>query len=77
MPHPNYPYAARNRGETGTVIVSVLFDSKGKVSRVDIQQSGGPDLDFSTRSFILHHWRAPLLAGEIAIVPVVYALEPR
>jgi protein TonB len=76
MPHPGYPYSALNRGETGTVIVNVLFDAKGKVARVDIQQSSGaPDLDSVTRSFILKHWRVPALAGEIAIVPVVYRLK--
>ena len=78
MPQPNYPYSALSRQETGTVIVNVLFDARGKVVRADIQQSSGAaDLDSVTRSFILRRWHVPALAGEIAIVPVVYALKPR
>ena len=65
LPHPPYPIEARNRGQTGTVVMNVQFDARGGVSAADVSQSSGvPILDSETRSFIRAHWHSPSYAGQ-------------
>jgi periplasmic protein TonB len=76
LPHPPYPTEARDRGQTGTVIMNVQFDVKGDVADARVAQSSGvPLLDTATRSFIRAHWHSPAYAGQAVSVPVQYKLE--
>jgi protein TonB len=78
FPRPNYPYAARSAGQSGTVLMNVQFDSRGTVVSAEVAQSSGvPVLDSATRDFILRHWRLPAYAGKIVSVPIEYKLESR
>jgi TonB family protein len=75
LPHPPYPVEARDRGQTGTVIMNVRFDLKGDVADAEVAQSSGvPILDSETRSFIRAHWHSPAYAGQAVSVPVQYKL---
>jgi len=76
LPHPTYPPEARDRGETGTVILSVEFDAQGNVARAEVAQSSGVlVLDNATRSFAYAHWHCPAYAGQIKMQPVIYSLD--
>lgn len=76
LPHPPYPDEARNRGETGTVVVLVEFNARGDVAHAEIAKSSGvPLLDSWTRSFCLENWHDPELAGQSFNAPVVYHLD--
>jgi protein TonB len=76
LPHPPYPTEARDRGQTGTVVMNVQFDVKGNVADAKLAQSSGvPILDSETRSFIRAHWHSPAYAGRAVSVPVQYKLE--
>jgi TonB family protein len=76
LPHPPYPTEARDRGQTGTVIMDVQFDVKGDVADAEVSQSSGvPILDSETRSFIRAHWHSLAYAGQAVSVPVQYKLE--
>jgi protein TonB len=76
LPHPPYPIEARDRGQTGTVVMIVQFDAGGDVAAAEVTQSSGvPLLDTATRSFIRAHWHSPAYAGQAVSVPVQYKLE--
>jgi len=76
LPHPPYPTEARDRGQTGTVVMNVHFDARGDVALAEVAQSSGvPILDSETRSFIRAHWHSPAYAGRAVSVPVQYKLE--
>ncbi len=76
LPHPPYPAEAQDRGQTGTVLMSVQFDLKGDVADAEVARSSGvPLLDAATRSFIRAHWHSPAYAGRAVDVPVQYKLE--
>jgi periplasmic protein TonB len=76
LPHPPYPLEARDRGQTGTVIMNVKFDAGGGVALAEVAQSSGvPILDSETRSFIRAHWHSPSYAGQTLSVPVQYTLQ--
>jgi protein TonB len=76
LPHPPYPTEARDRGQTGTVVMNVQFDARGGVALAEVAQSSGvPILDSETRSFIRAHWHSPSYAGQTVSVPVQYKLE--
>ena len=76
LPHPPYPAEARDRGQTGTVIMNVQFDVKGDVADARVAQSSGvPLLDTATRSFIRAHWHSLAYAGQAVSVPVQYTLQ--
>jgi TonB family protein len=78
FPHPPYPYAARNLGLSGTVLMSVRFDEKGGVVSAEIAQSSGASiLDDATKSFILSNWHLPDYAGHSVLIPIVYKLNPQ
>jgi periplasmic protein TonB len=49
VPKPDYPRAARRRGETGTAIIRLTVDERGQVSATLERSSGFPDLDVSAR----------------------------
>jgi len=76
FPSPGYPYEAQVRRQTGTVLVSIQFDSSGSVSDVEVvRSSGSSTLDLNSRSFIRAHWRNESFAGRRATVPIVYQLN--
>jgi TonB family protein len=76
LPHPPYPLEARDRNETGVVVMNVQFNVEGDVAHADVAQSSGvPILDDSTRSFVLAHWHSPAYAGQVVSVPVEYTLQ--
>ena len=75
FPQPGYPYQAQVRHQTGTVSVSILFDSSGSVSDVEVIESSGVDiLDSSTQNFIQSHWHNEAFAGRHVTVPVEYRM---
>ncbi len=49
VPKPDYPRAARRRGEAGTVTIRLTVDEHGQVSAALDRSSGFPDLDASAR----------------------------
>jgi TonB family protein len=76
LPHPPYPLEARDRRQTGTVIVNVQFNAKGSVVGAFVAQSSGvPILDSETKSFIRANWHSTAYAGQTVSVPVEYTLE--
>jgi TonB family protein len=76
LPHPPYPSEARDRGETGVVVMNVQFDDKGDVAQAEVARSSGvPILDSETRSFIRAHWHSAVYAGQTISQPVEYSLE--
>ncbi|MCE0499357.1 MAG: TonB family protein [Methylacidiphilales bacterium] len=76
LPHPPYPEDAQNLGETGTVVMSVTFNTIGDVTQAEVSQSSGVRLlDTSTRLFILTHWHSTTFAGETVMQPVRYTGE--
>jgi TonB family protein len=75
FPQPGYPYQAQQRHLTGTVSVSIVFDSSGSVSDVEVTSSSGVGiLDSATVSFIQQHWHNESFAGRHASVPVEYRM---
>ena len=50
FPHPPYPNEARDRRESGTVVMNVQFDASGDVTRADVAHSSGVASD--TRRFV-------------------------
>jgi protein TonB len=76
FPHPPYPNEARDRRESGTVVMNVQFDSSGDVARAEVAHSSGVRiLDSTTRTFIRTHWHEPAFAGQTVSIPVAYKLE--
>jgi TonB family protein len=76
LPHPPYPPEARDRRQTGTVMMSLQFDSRGNVVQAEVAQSSGVQLlDTFTRTFIRTHWHSLSYAGQTVTVPVRYTLE--
>jgi protein TonB len=76
LPHPPYPIEARNRGQTGTVVMFVRFDAQGNVEHAEVSvTSGVPELDSETKSFIREHWHSADYAGQTISQPVQYSLE--
>jgi len=76
LPHPPYPLEARDRGQTGTVVMHVQFDARGNVAQAEVAQSSGvPILDSETQSFIRAHWHSAAHAGQTISQPVQYSLE--
>jgi protein TonB len=74
--HPPYPEEARERGDAGTVKVTVAFDAGGRVAEVEITQSSGSlILDHQTATFIRANWHSAAEAGQVVCVPVRYSLE--
>jgi protein TonB len=77
FPQPTYPYAARNQGLSGTVLMRVCFDEKGGIVSADVAQSSGVSiLDEATKSFIVSNWHLPDYAGRSVLIPIVYRLKP-
>jgi TonB family protein len=75
LPHPTYPTRAKLMHLQGTVMISVTFDSTGRVSNAEIVSSSGSGLlDEPTRSFILENWNKESFAGKTETVPVEYTL---
>ena len=75
FPKPDYPYAARTRHETGTVVIGIQFDGSGGIAEIEVVSSSGhSDLDSGTRTFIRTHWRDPGFAGRSVTVPIEYQL---
>ncbi|WP_407276706.1 TonB family protein [Halothiobacillus sp. DCM-1] len=67
-PPPDYPRAARMRGEEGTVVLSLLIDSKGNVVDVSIHRSSGyPQLDQSAIRAVRNWHFYPASQGGVAI----------
>lgn len=76
FPHPPYPEEARSHGQTGTVVMSVQFDTRGSVVQARVAQSSGVALlDSQTRAYIREHWHCVAYAGQTVSVPVQYTLE--
>jgi TonB family protein len=76
FPAPGYPLEAELRHQTGTVVVTIQFNSDGGVSEVDvIQSSGVSSLDSNTERWIRGHWQNPNFAGRTVSVPINYHLH--
>jgi TonB family protein len=75
LPHPVYPERARLMRISGTVVLSVSFDSSGKAVAANVASSSGSSLlDESASHFILEHWSNPNFAGKSGTVPIEYTL---
>lgn len=76
FPKPIYPYAAQIRHQTGTVTVSIQFDSTGGVADADVAESSGVSiLDSGAVSFIRAHWRDERFAGQRTTVPIEFHMN--
>jgi TonB family protein len=76
LPHPPYPVDAQSRGQTGTVVMYVMFDAQGNVTHAEVSESSGvPSLDAATKLFIRAHWHSTDYAGQSISQPVQYSLE--
>jgi protein TonB len=80
-PRPNYPVAARRRGDQGTVYVKVLVTAEGLAGSVGLEKSSGhPSLDEAALAAV-RAWRfVPAKQGDKAIdspyvVPLVFRLD--
>lgn len=80
-PRPNYPLAARRRGDHGTVLVRVLVTADGQAASVGLEKSSGhPSLDEAALTAV-KSWRfVPARQGAQAVeapyvVPVVFKLD--
>jgi protein TonB len=80
-PKPEYPWAARRRGEEGRVMLRVQVSAAGTAAAVDIGRSSGfPLLDQAAREAVLR-WRfVPARRGSEAIeswvlVPIAFRLD--
>lgn len=80
-PRPNYPAAARRRGDQGTVYVRVLVTANGHAGSVGLEKSSGhPSLDEAALTAV-KSWRfVPAKQGDKAIdspyvVPLVFRLD--
>ena len=80
-PKPQYPLAARRRGDQGTVLVQVLVSADGLAARVRLEKSSGhPALDEAAMTAV-KSWRfVPAQQGGRAVespytVPVVFKLD--
>ncbi len=80
-PKPQYPLAARRRGDQGTVLVRVLVTADGLAARVSLEKSSGhPALDEAALTAV-RSWRfVPAQQGGRAVespytVPVVFKLD--
>jgi TonB family protein len=75
LPHPGYPTRAKLMHISGTVLMSVSFDSSGKAVAAEVVNSSGSGmLDEPTRDFILKNWQYEALAGRTETVPIEYNL---
>ncbi len=79
---PSYPYVARLRRYQGRVLLKVLVDRDGRVSRVLVVKSSGHKVLDEAAVSAAKSWRCkPALSGGIHIpywleVPVVFKLNP-
>lgn len=81
-PAPAYPYAARTRNESGTVILRVLVTPEGVAGEVRIEKSSGSSsLDQAARDVVFKRWRfVPARRGDEKVeawvnVPIWFALN--
>lgn len=81
-PRPNYPLAARRRGDQGTVYVRVLVTAEGVAGNARIEKSSGfPSLDDAALNAV-RSWRfvPARQAGQAIespyVVPVLFRLDP-
>lgn len=74
VPKPDYPRAARRRGDAGTVTIRLTVDERGQVSASIERSSGFPDLDASARQAAQSAQCKPYLEGGRPIR--VTALQP-
>lgn len=81
-PPPVYPYAAKQRRETGEVRLRVRVLADGTAGDVKIEKSSGSaSLDQAARDVVFKRWRfVPARRGEVAveawvIVPLVFELK--
>ena len=79
---PSYPYVARLRRYQGRVLLRVLVDRDGRVSRVLVVKSSGHKVLDKAAVSAAKSWRCrPALSGGIRVpywleVPVVFRLSP-
>jgi TonB family protein len=79
-PKPDYPKAARQRGEQGTVLLRVLVTPEGWPARVEVQESSGFELLDNAARAALRRWRfAPGIEGDQRVashieVPIQFTL---
>lgn len=81
-PAPVYPYAAKTRGESGTVLLRVLVTMEGVAGNVTIEKSSGSSsLDNAARDIVFKRWRfVPARRGDQTVealvrVPIEFKLK--
>lgn len=72
---PLYPLASRKKGESGTVVLLVRLDERGKPKEISVHSSSGyPALDKSALTAV-RNWKFRPDAPGLLLVPVVFRLE--
>jgi protein TonB len=80
-PQPDYPLASKRLGESGTVILRVLVNEKGRAERVEVHKSSGSSrLDEAGRQAALRALFKPHLedgkpVAVYALVPIKFQLD--
>jgi TonB family protein len=74
-PAPSYPPPSMQRGEQGTVILSVISDAEGNSASVKIMQSSGYQLlDSAAVETVRSKWLFPRGAQRTNTVPIIFDL---
>jgi len=76
FPTPPYPSQARSRGQQGTVQLSIVFGTDGRVTGASVSRSSGySELDRAASQWVRRHWRAA--AGQVGTfrLPVHFKLR--
>jgi TonB family protein len=77
---PQYPFAARRRGEEGKVILKLTIDEKGSLLNIDVIESTGSDFTVAAIEAVKHSKFFPAKKNNkpilcMALLPMRFALE--
>lgn len=80
-PQPEYPSAAKRRGDQGLVVLRVLVNEKGIAEQVEVQKSSGfASMDEAGRKAVLHALFKPYIdkgkaTPVYALIPIHFQLD--
>jgi TonB family protein len=77
---PQYPFAARRRGEEGKVVLKLTIDEKGNLLNIEVIESTGSDFTVSAIEAVKHSKFSPAKKNNtpvvcMALLPIRFALK--
>ena len=77
---PQYPFAARRRGEEGKVVLKLTIDEKGNLLNIEVIESTGSDFTMSAIEAVKHSKFSPAKKNNtpvvcMALLPIRFALK--